>query len=319
MTTVDSEYVLRLADGASWGFSGIGEAGPWVEEFASALGISGDPGIAQSRITFVQIPCGPDEPVHASLKLAFGRYSLPSSKRSVVVGYPGFIPGSRREVREIILGLRSARGRWHRVDQMRRSLLPVYRQAVLSGGLPFHATLLERGGKGVLLAGPSGAGKSTCCRRVPGDWRALADDLALGVSCGEGVFRVHPLPTWSAFEQGQENNFCEAGRSVPLEALFFLQQGETDERFPLAESQAAIGMSASAVEVFKAASIAYPSYEHPDIRKAIYHNAAALSHRIPAYILRVSLTGRFWEKIEEVLEKWDSPLLQCNARGLKSA
>lgn len=298
-----SEYVLRLADGASWGFSGSVEAGPWVEEFASALGISSDQGHAQSRITFVQIPCGPGEPVHASLKLAFGRYSLLSSKRSVVLGYPGFIPGNRREVREIILGLRSARGRRHGVDQMRRSLLPVYRQAVLSGGLPFHAALLERGGKGVLLAGPSGAGKSTCCSRVPDNWRALADDLALGVSCGEGGFRVHPLPTWSAFEKGQENNFCEAGRAVPLEALFFLQQAETDERFPLAESQAAIGMAASAVEVFKAASIAYPSYEHPAVRKSIYLNAAALSHRIPAYILRVSLTGRFWEKIEEVLNR----------------
>ncbi len=142
---------------------------------------------------------------------------------------------------------------------------------------------------------------------MPGDWRALADDLALGVSCGEGVFRVHPLPTWSAFEKGQENNLCKAGHSVPLEALFFLQQGQADECLSLVESQVAIGMAASAVEVFKAASIAYPSYEHPDVRKSIYRNAAALSHRIPAYILRVSLTGRFWEKIEEVLQKGGSP------------
>lgn len=307
---MNSEYVLRLADGTSWGFSGSVETGPWVEEFASALGISGDPGIAQSRITFDQIPCGPGEPLHASLKHPFGRYSLPSSKRAVAVGYPGFIPGSRREVREIFLGLRPANDLRAKAEQMRRSLLPVYRQAVLSGGLPFHAALIEHGGKGVLLAGPSGAGKSTCCSRVPGDWRALADDLALGVSCAEGVCRVHPLPTWSAFEKGQENISCEAARSVPLEAILFLQQGQADECLPLAESQAAIGMAASAAEVFKAASIAYPSYEHPDIRKAIYHNAAALSHRIPAYILRVSLTGRFWEKIEEVLEKGDSPLFR---------
>lgn len=315
------EYVLRLADGASWGFSGSVETGPWVEEFASALGISGDPGIAQRRITFVQIPCGPGEPVHAPLKHPFGRYSLPSSKRSVVVGYPGFIPGNRPDVREILLWLGPANDLRAKAEQMRRSLLPVYRQSVLSGGLPFHAALLELGGKGVLIAGPSGTGKSTCCRRVPVNWRALADDLALGVSSGEGGLRVHPLPTWSAFEKGKENNFCEAGRAVPLEALFFLQQAETDERFPLAESQAAIGMAASAVEVFKAASIAYPSYEHPDVRKSIYRNAAALSHRIPAYILRVSLTGRFWEKIEEVLEmkKGDSPLFHCEARKQKTA
>jgi hypothetical protein len=35
---------------------------------------------------------------------------------------------------------------------------------------------------------------------------------------------------------------------------------------------------------------------------------------VPCFILRLSLTGRFWEKIEEVLEKGDSPLLQHNAR-----
>lgn len=299
---MNGEYVLRLADGASWGFSGIGETGAWVEEFASALGISGDPGHLQSRITFAEIPCGSGEPVHASRKIDPGRYPFISSKKSEVFGYPGYIPGNRPDVREIILWLGPAKDLRAKAEQMRRSLLPVYRRAVLSGGLPFHAALLERGGKGVLLAGPSGAGKSTCCRRVPGHWRALADDLALGVSLGEGGLRVHPLPTWSAFEKGQENNFCEAGRSVSLEALFFLQQGETDERFPLAESQAAIGMAASAVEVFKSASIAYPSYEHPEARKSIYLNAAALSHRIPSYILRASLTGRFWEKIDAVLD-----------------
>ena len=310
MTTVNIEYVLRLADGAAWGFRGIGEAGPWVEEFASAFGISGDQGHAQSRITFAQIPCGSGEPVHASRKLDPGRYPFISSKKLVVVGYPGYIPGNRPDVREIILWLGPAKDLRAKAEQMRRSLLPVYRRAILSGGLPFHAALLEFEGKGVLLAGPSGAGKSTCCSRVPDNWRALADDLALGLFCGKGGFRVHPLPTWSAFEKGQENNFCEAARSVPLAALFFLQQAETDELFPLAESQAAIGLAASAVEVFKAASIAYPSYEHPDIRKAIYHNAAALSHRIPACLLRLSLTGRFWEKIEKVLEmgKGDSPL-----------
>ena len=44
-----------------------------------------------------------------------------------------------------------------------------------------------------------------------------------------------------------------------------------------------------------------------------------MARAVPTYILRLSLTGRFWEKIEAILEKWDSPLLQLNARGLKSA
>ncbi len=35
----------------------------------------------------------------------------------------------------------------------------------------------------------------------------------------------------------------------------------------------------------------------------IFDNAVSIARDIPAYILRVSLQGRFWEKIEEVLEK----------------
>lgn len=52
-------------------------------------------------------------------------------------------------------------------------------------------------------------------------------------------------------------------------------------------------------------------YNHPEglpNRKQVFANAASLAAAVPAYRLNVSLTGRFWEKIEDVLGKGDSPL-----------
>ena len=62
-------------------------------------------------------------------------------------------------------------------------------ESLYRGGLPFHATLLEYQGQGIILAAPGGTGKSTCSRRVPPPWRACCDDEVLVV---EGPGR--PLP-----------------------------------------------------------------------------------------------------------------------------
>ena len=59
--------------------------------------------------------------------------------------------------------------------RLRLSLYPIYQRAQEAGGLPLHAGLVEKDGKGILLAAPSDTGKSTCCRRLPPPWKALCD------------------------------------------------------------------------------------------------------------------------------------------------
>ncbi len=186
------------------------------------------------------------------------------------------------------------------VEWMRHLLLPLYLDTLDHGGLPVHAALVERDGRGILLAGRSGIGKSTCCRRLPLPWRGLADDLALVIRDSSGRYRAHPLPTWSAVRSGFEGTW-DVSRSVPLEAVFFLDQSGSDEVVPVGRGAAAVGCSQSANEVLRSVGPFRLDGRQLNVGSRVFENAADLFLALPAFQLRVSLTGRFWEKIDEVL------------------
>jgi HPr kinase/phosphorylase len=58
-----------------------------------------------------------------------------------------------------------------------------------------HATLVARGGAGVLLRGPSGAGKSDLALRLLGrGWQLVADDRVEIWRDGDAVFGTAPQP-----------------------------------------------------------------------------------------------------------------------------
>jgi SynChlorMet cassette protein ScmC len=168
--------------------------------------------------------------------------------------------------------------------------------------MPMHGALVEIDGSGIILAGRSGAGKSTACRRLPPPWRVLGDDLCLPVRGVSGDYRVHPLPTWSAVSEDGGPGLCRSGLSVPLRAVFFLQQSPRDECVGLKKSAAAVSMAASAIEVFRSVDSNFPRQEEADVKKALYANAASLALAVPAFVQKISLTGRFWENIEKALE-----------------
>ncbi len=95
----------------------------------------------------------------------------------------------------------------------------------------------------------------------------------------------------------------QSGISVPLRAVFFLEQSPTDEVLPLKKSNAAIYLAGSALEVFRSIDFTFPRGEEANVKRALYDNAASIAVETPAHLLHLSLTGRFWEKIEEVLER----------------
>jgi SynChlorMet cassette protein ScmC len=74
---------------------------------------------------------------------------------------------------------------------------PIFMQVIDTGALPLHAGLVEREGRGALLAGPSGIGKSTCCAKIPAPWNAHSDDETIVLRDSIGRFVAHPFPTWS--------------------------------------------------------------------------------------------------------------------------
>jgi SynChlorMet cassette protein ScmC len=291
-------YHLSLDHGTVWAFEAAGAAAGWLEKFACALGLATGDGKADRRIRFETMPrksgeffgpvlCRYSKTLHAS------QWKLREFHDLILFEHPA--------VREVICELDTAADGPPRVDQMRRAMLPIYTDLLLTGGLPVHGALVEIGGAGVILAGRSGAGKSTACRRLLAPWRVQGDDLCLVVPCATGGYCAHPLPTWSALRENGGSGMCRSRSSVPLRAVFFIEQSAEDECLDLKRSTAALSMAGSALQVFKSIKTEFPRGEHSRVRMSVYDNAASLSLSVPSYLLRVSLDGRFWELMERAL------------------
>ncbi len=203
-----------------------------------------------------------------------------------------------RDVEDVICEIKEEKGYFG--IRMALSLIPVYLRAQKKGGLPFHAGLVELKGQGVLLAGPGNIGKSTCCSRLIPPWQAHCDDEVLIVRNDFKEYLVHPFPTWSEIVLERSKQTWNVEKYFPLSAIFFLEQAETDEVIPIGQGQAAILINQSVTQVGRGWSNLGP-YDETQHKKKFFDNACEMAKIIPAFILRVSLTGRFWEEMEKVL------------------
>jgi SynChlorMet cassette protein ScmC len=131
--------------------------------------------------------------------------------------------------------------------------------------------------------------------------------MAVAVPCGDGAFRAHPLPTWSAVKARTLERPCVLPHSVPVRAVFFLARGDADEVAPVSGARAALSIYDAAMQVFSSVDHSAYTPGGSTYRRIVFENAAAMAAAVPAFVLHVSLHGRFWEKIEEALEKGDSP------------
>ncbi|OEU65498.1 MAG: SynChlorMet cassette protein ScmC, partial [Desulfobacterales bacterium PC51MH44] len=183
------------------------------------------------------------------------------------------------------------------------SLHPIYQRSIRGAGLPFHAALVELDGRGFLLAAPGDKGKSTCCGRLPDYWQPLCDDETLVVIDKQKTYRAHPFPTWSDYLWKRSEKIWNVQYSVPLCGVFFLEQSETDDVVPLGEGEAVVLMSESAMQICEKFWRALDIEDQRPFRKEIFSNACEMAKKIPAYRLGVSLHGRFWEKMEEALDR----------------
>lgn len=302
VTTIDHHkaYLFSLSCGLAWEFGSCEgsdeEVGAWVDRFASYMGLECGAASSARRLWFGKIYPGsgtgeasfflPGLPAHvpAADWRAQGNYGM------LLLRHPG--------VRDIYCGL-YPNGK-PAVARMRRPLVPVFEEAIRAGGLPLHGALVESQGVGVILVGRSGTGKTTCCRRLPSGWQVLGDDMAIVVPNAEGDFRAQPLPTWSAFESGGNGWPCRANHSVPLQALFFLQQEPEDGVEPLAGARTALVVERACEEALLLFDLFSPE-QGSFLGRHIFENAVSLAASVPAFRLRVSLNGRFWEEIEEAL------------------
>ncbi len=286
-------YELRIDDKTGWTLRATAEAEGWLARFASIMGLSPGSGSADT-VTLMRaagMRPGPRETDWPDWEGAVWDF------RRV----PGAVLDCAAAGQEILCLLPPARNEGVDLESMRHVLLPLYLEALRKGGFPIHAALAELEGRGVLLAGRGGVGKSTCCRRLPPPWRAPADDLALVVRDASGRYFAHALPTWSAVRSGREGPW-DVKRSISLEAIFFLEQSDEDEATPAGRGEAAVACRRSAMEVFWSVGPFMLREDPMNVATRAFENAVDFSLAVPAYLLRVSLTGRFWEGIEEALE-----------------
>lgn len=288
----DRSYLLDLGLGPSWILSGPGLIRPIVEKLADALRLRPGTHDAWPRIVLGSKPTG---------------FSKGSNARSVPThGWRAMDLGGSRiwshdDVADVFCEVDWC-GNPNGVFLAWTSIVHcIYQRAIQSGGLPLHAALVERGGKGVALLGSSGRGKSTCCLRLPQSWHALSDDHTL-VLAGEGPgFDARPFPTWGELLQGEGITLPDIQCKVPLAALFFLEQTGSDEIRPIGTGEAAVKIYESAIQTFWSNLEALEKIQPRVMRARLFENACRLSEAVKSYILGVSLTGQFWEKIDGVI------------------
>jgi SynChlorMet cassette protein ScmC len=301
-TTSADEYLLRLGNGQGWQVSSTAGVRLEVGELGRIMGLksckpNGYPKLIFTRrglgkTKYEETICSLDKDIEVDLrKLGWKVHDLWLVRL-----------WSHDDVPDFICEIRNEEGDYEpSILSMRLSMYPIYQQAQDSGGLPLHAGLVERDGKGVLLAAPRNTGKSSCCRRLPSPWRALCDEETLVVRDDRKQYLAHPFPTWSDHIVKRCEKTWNVQRHVPLTTIFFLEQARIDEVIPIGQGEATVLMNQSAMQ---ACHRFWNNLDYEEVRtrkKRLFDNACALAGSIPMYKLRVSLQGRFWEKIEAVL------------------
>lgn len=319
MTSELPEFGLKLANGDRWRIVATEETFGWAEKFASILRLKNDVVEGDPRIILVKSAAdSPYFPVH--LVAGFGK-KLPQSgwisyHNINTIWYHPEIPDviidvQARQERRILSD--TARKEYDQAKlapeellrdyaSMAMALFPVYRRVIGSGGFPMHGAFVEREGKGVLLAAKGGTGKSTCCRRIPEPWIACSDDEALVTMDRTGHYEVHSFPTWSdLFFNNNNARTWDVQHHVPLSAIFFLEQSKTDETVPIGSGVAAGYTYLYATQGYTRSLLGMNHEGQKQENMKLFDNTCRMAKKVPAYMLKVSLTGRFWEEIDRVL------------------
>ena len=188
------------------------------------------------------------------------------------------------------------------VNLVRLSLILAHEAQTL-GGVLLHGALAERDGIGVILAAPGGRGKTTASNRLPVPWRSLCDDTTLVVRDPQGNYWAHPWPTWSRFMDGGPGGTWDVQKAVRVKGIFFLVQASKD-RVDRVDPGQAVGLLGESVgQVSAAMGSGLCKEELRALHLEQFNNLCTLARGIPTHTLRISLTGAFWQEIEQTLER----------------
>ncbi|HSQ36082.1 MAG TPA: SynChlorMet cassette protein ScmC [Candidatus Binatia bacterium] len=180
-------------------------------------------------------------------------------------------------------------------------LLASYCEA--KGGLLLHAALVCKGKSGIALLGGSGSGKTTASRRIPFPWSACCDDYTLVVRDASGLYWAHPWPTWSRFFQQGPGGSWPTEAAILLRAIFLLQPAADADQgwIAMPVSQRIEAILAAVEQATWSTTMNLDKRQRRSIRMRRLQNSIALAKSVPGYRLRLTLTGNFWEAMENAL------------------
>jgi SynChlorMet cassette protein ScmC len=194
---LDGGYRLKLANGEGWHLKASEELRSWIAELAEIMELSTSESDGFQKLLFIKKNSDKKMKMKSlSCVDHHLRKDLPSQGWKVQDLFLLQL-WSHDDVPDLICEIGNGDSHNLRTLRMRSSLYPIYHRVQASGGFPLHAALIEWNGIGILLAAANETGKSTCCRRLPGSWKALCDEESLIVRTNQRQYYVHPFPTWS--------------------------------------------------------------------------------------------------------------------------
>lgn len=294
MICEEKGYHLQLGNGLEWNIRAINGVGKWLDNLAYIMRLEQTPVKKSNLDKIIFCPMG-------GFQSAIENYYR-DTKDWLVYDNKSVRTWMNPAISDVICEIDDDGSPDIGIVNMWNSLHPIYQRVQDRGGLPFHASLIELDGKGVLLSAPGNTGKSTSCRRMPEYWNPLGDDEALVVYDPKNGYRAHPFPTWSEYLWKSSNKSWNVQYSVPVCAIFFLEQAESDEVIPLGDGIAAVSINQSAYQVSRKFWRRLDDDTKRPLATLQFHNACIMAKTIPCFTLRQSLNGRFWEKIERILK-----------------
>lgn len=274
-------YELSLCGDSSWRFASSPKMAVWLSRLARIMRLKEASGGCNVQEIFIREMSESDgDPVNQRKIFCNDHLSLWAPSQ----GGGSFFFEMKTGVKEELQYL-----------QMWFSLEPVYWEIIKNGGLPFHAALVEADGQGLVFAGHGNAGKSTIARRLRHIWNPLCDDEVLVLPDIHKSYLAHPFPTWSEYMFGSSLQTWDVERSVPLQAILFIEKSQRDGLVLLDSREASVLITQSSVQV------CHKFWKGMDLdlkrrfARRIFDNACNMAKSIPAYTLYISPTDRFWE------------------------
>ncbi|MFH1541592.1 MAG: SynChlorMet cassette protein ScmC [bacterium] len=285
------EYVLSLANGQGWSLIADETTVSWLDRLANIMKLKQGGQNDYQKVYFTQRGSDRDNFRHILRKNGW----INQERKNIQFW---------RQKKSTNIICEFVECEWSPVLDFIRMYMVVgilYRQIWASEGVPLHAALVQLHDRGVVLAAPGSTGKSTCCQRIPIPWQALSDDETVIVRGDNGAYFAHPFPTWSEYIGQSAARSWQVQKSVPLSAIFFLEQAPIDEVIPIGQGQAAVYLRQSADEAGYRALSKLERTDRIKLKTMLFHNVCELSSLIPGFVLQASLTGKFWDKIEQVI------------------